>query len=249
MSLSSGLSFRPTGEIFPIVLCRPKLRQRVLLVVLINHFHVHADLHVIRRTADDVADQAWAFVEIDERNIVRCLAFIGRVPGAVIAHERVDFAFTAELGPFIIRRQAVRTGALRRVGEKLATGFAALSREFVLAQICPKRFGFELFEKRFNSCDCSAAAVTGFAHRAPRIKLACMHRLPPWPLTMPALAFFTWRSGSTSLPRSWRAASVTCSMPAIGACESKPPCVLTGNSPPTSIRPFLTKSLPSPFLP
>jgi len=27
----------------------------------------------------------------------------------------------------------VRTGALRRVGEKLAAGFAALSREFVLA--------------------------------------------------------------------------------------------------------------------
>src|SRR5581483_8672028 len=104
-------------------------------------------------------------------------------------------------------------------GEKLAAGLAALRGQLVLAQAGPKRFGFQLLKKGFDFCDGSAAAVAGLAHRAPKIKLACMHRLPPWPLTMPTLASFTWRSGSTSLPRSWRAASVTCSMPSMCACE------------------------------
>jgi hypothetical protein len=33
---------------YPVTLRGPKLRQRVLLVVLVNHFHVHADLHLVR---------------------------------------------------------------------------------------------------------------------------------------------------------------------------------------------------------
>src|SRR6266508_4073033 len=139
-------------------------------------------------------------------------------------------------------------GALRRDSDKFVGGFAPLGGEFVFAEMGPEWFGFELFEKGFNFAHGSAATIAGFAHKAPNINVACMHRLPPWPLTMPALAFFTCRSGSTSLPRSCFAASVTCNMPSMCACDSKPLWVLTGRSLPTSMRPFLTKSLPSPFL-
>lgn len=49
---------------------RAKFRQGVIFVVLEHDFHGHADLHLIRRTVDDVADQARPFVEINERNII-----------------------------------------------------------------------------------------------------------------------------------------------------------------------------------
>src|SRR5512145_3344444 len=125
----------------------------------------------------------------------------------------------------------MRAERLGRVGEKFAAAFAALGSELVLAQVCPEGLGFQLFEKRPYFPDSPSPFILGFAHSAPRISVACMHRLPPWPLTMPALAFFTWRAGSTSLPRNCLAASVTWSMPSMWACDSKPPCVFTGNAP------------------
>src|SRR5262245_56530782 len=114
----SSLSFRPTGEIFRKSrgdLRRAELWQRVLFVILVDYFYRHAEFYLIVRAADDVADQARAFVEIDERNVVRRLAFIGRMPGAMIAHEGVDFAFATERCPFILGRQAVWTRTLRRI--------------------------------------------------------------------------------------------------------------------------------------
>ncbi len=49
---SRELSYR--GEILPNILRRPKLRQGVILVILVYHFHRHADLYLLRRAVDDV---------------------------------------------------------------------------------------------------------------------------------------------------------------------------------------------------
>ena len=85
----------------------------------------------------------------------------------------------------------MRAGTLWRLGKKFAAALTALCGEFVFPKIRPEGLGFELFEERFDSTYGSAATVFSFAHIAPNIKLACMHKLPPWPLTIPTLAFFT----------------------------------------------------------
>src|SRR5687767_596275 len=113
------------------------------------------------------------------------------MPGAAISDKRVDCAPAAQRDPIIFGREAVRAGALRRIAKEFTARSAALRRQFVLAQISPKRFCFRFFEERFYFANGSPAVVLCLAHTAPKIKLACMHRLPPWPLTIPSLAFFT----------------------------------------------------------
>src|SRR5262245_23042690 len=100
----------------------------------------------------------------------------------------------------------MRTARLRWKAKNLAACRAALRGQLVLAQIGPKRLGLGLVQIRLASTPGAAAFV--FAHDAPRLKVACMARLPPWPLTMPTLALATWRSGSASLPRNCFTASV-----------------------------------------
>src|SRR5215467_14719171 len=119
------------------------------------------------------------------------------MPGAVVVHKRIYFSFAAELCPCVFGGQTMGTRALRWKGKKLATGIAALRRQLVLAQICPEGLRFQFIQKGSDFSDVASTAVAGLAHNAPKIKLACMHKLPPWPLTIPALASFTWRSGST----------------------------------------------------
>jgi hypothetical protein len=96
-----------------------------------------------------------------------------------MGHERIDLPFAAELNPFVLRRKAVRARALRRVAKKFAARAAALRRQFVLAQTSPKRLGFRFLEEWLYFADGSSAVILCVAHSAPKIILACTHRLPP----------------------------------------------------------------------
>jgi hypothetical protein len=66
-----------------------------------------------------------------------------------------------------------------------------------------------------------------------------------WPLTIAVSAPATWRAPAA--PRICVAASVMWKNPLAFTCESRPPLVFTGSSPPSSIRPFSTNWPPSPF--
>jgi hypothetical protein len=75
--------------------------------------HRHADRYLIHRAVDHITDEARSLVEIDQRYVVRCFAFVGRMPGAVVVYEGIYFALAAELRPGVVGGQTVRTGALR----------------------------------------------------------------------------------------------------------------------------------------
>src|SRR4029079_14095021 len=153
------------------------------------------------------------------------------MPGAAVSHERKNFASAAQRNPLVIGRETIRTKRLRRKTEKLPARGTALGGELVVFQIGPERLRLDLFQERLHFRNRPAPTVFGFlcfAHNAPNISVACIQRLPPWPLTIPARALRTWRSGSTALPRSCFTASVTCNMPSICACDNRPPWVWTG---------------------
>ena len=57
---------------------------------------------------------------------------------------------------------------------------------------------------------------------------------------------YAWICASPASPRSWRVASIRWFMPHMWPCESSPPCVLSGNSPPRSMRPPRTHAPASP---
>lgn len=54
----------------------------MVVAIVIDDLHGHADFHFIRRAIDDVADQAETFVEVDQRNVVRNLVLVRGMPGA-----------------------------------------------------------------------------------------------------------------------------------------------------------------------
>src|SRR6202035_766824 len=81
----------------------------------------------------------------------------------------------------------------------------------------------------------------------PSIALQCVDMIPPCPWTNEIFAFFTCRGPHS--PRNCFTASVIENIePGCPGwqCDSSPPCVLIGSSPPSSIRPPSTNRPPSP---
>jgi hypothetical protein len=58
-------------------------------------------------------------------------------------------------------------------------------------QVSPEWLGFKFIQKRSILRSRPASFVLRFAHTAPKIRVECMHRLPPWPLTIPNAALGT----------------------------------------------------------
>src|ERR1700736_5414368 len=179
----------------------------------------------------DVGYEPGSLVQLDDGHVVWQPIGERRMVAPVVDDPAHQAAAAGRLLPAPLGREAARAlGACRK--PCVSTLRAALEDELASVERLP------IGCRELRSLGRRESAYVP----STRVEWVCM--IPPWLLTTTFLAPRTW---FTDAPRSWRTASSTSCIPGMPVSESRPPLVLTGSSPPSSIRPPSTHLPPSPF--
>src|SRR5450759_2642438 len=164
---SSSMCGRPFALLLP---SGPELEEReVVSDVGVNDIHGHADSHVLRCDADDVADEPRSFLELDEHDGVgrhEC-----RMRRPAVGDEAVDGPVACRRHPLVVARLATRAHRARRCQPPAARS-AALQEELAGGDAVPERSAAAVQDLPACRPRDGVGGVVGDRHAALRSSLA-----------------------------------------------------------------------------